>query len=242
MLRFALGILYFSTFALSIPLDKLLQNKSILAIGDSLTHGYLVDRRKFSHSYVIQLSKKLENLSVDVVEAGVNGQRAMNMVHTAPTLITGKMNGHLPLKVVIIMAGTNDLASNTDVDSISTALIRIHNIVQRYSIQIKQNIYTICVAVPQLKIPMLQQKRNRLNLLLNEYANRCSHVVGWLDFEDALDQSIDSNLKYWGSDKLHFSELGYDKIGEIMYETLVDFANNKTMDSLYSLEANILCL
>ena len=76
------------------------QKQKLVTIGDSLTHGTL------SANYVEKLSERLnrEHSYIDIINAGVNGDRAFHVLNRVPEIIRCHPD------FITILIGTNDVA------------------------------------------------------------------------------------------------------------------------------------
>lgn len=213
-----------------------LRNRTILAFGDSLTWGLFVDgdtQMRGKHSYTMMLKSLLNSNStlgqlpeVRIVEKGINGEDTRAMLRRFPHIYRKS-----EAAVVIILAGTNDLGKHTDSLTITNNIISLHRTAteQVNSANIKAN--SIAITIPQISWTINQQDRISVNRELRSYysskVNNTRNATTVLDFENLFDQKIEESKKYWSIDFVHFSQLGYDTIGKIIYETLLEtFMNN----------------
>ena len=69
---------------------------------------------------------------------------------------------------------------------------------------------------------------------IRSFASHCTSRVKLFDMESLFDQlhPDDKNNKYWSVDYLHFSSLGYDTIGELLYQEILRYSiSNNIGDS-----------
>ena len=90
---------------LSIALDALVKNRTILCFGDSLTHGMYRNFSSLSdpyghHPYMLALQRHLDSQHTSVVELGVDGESVISMTERLPTVLdsfnnigTGNLRG-----------------------------------------------------------------------------------------------------------------------------------------------------
>lgn len=227
----------------SIPLEKLCKDRSVIAFGDSLTHGLFVSadpmNRRGEHPYSIALQSLMRNMSVVVEERGINGEKAAELMYKLPPLLKEKRADPI---FVIILAGTNDLAYKLSHNSIVWHLKKMHNAVQLHALHIKRNIYTIAMSIPELKWGVKDSDRLAVNRDMEEYARRCNSSVAYLDLNEKFNQSVPENTKFWSTDNVHFSKVGYDKIGHMLFKKMEDFALTKTEASLTTLDFSAVCV
>jgi lysophospholipase L1-like esterase len=88
------------------------------------------------------------------------------------------------------------------------------------------------VTIPQAGWMINAPERIQLNRMIRELAGRCKARMGLLDLENAFDQNVKENHKYWSPDLLHLSPLGYDAFGEMLHRVMMDF---QVTDQAFSL-------
>lgn len=192
------------------------------------------------HPYSIALKDLLNSTTVKVEEVGTNGARATELMFDLPPLLRAKKRTAVPI-FVIILAGTNDLGHQSSYKTIIWHLKKMHNEVQKYAIEIKRNVYTMAVTIPELTWQVKQSDRVKTNELLKEYAQRCNRTVAFLDFEDRFAQSNKNNTQLWSADFVHFSKAGYDLIGQLVYSKITEFLLTKTEESLSKVDISRIC-
>jgi hypothetical protein len=83
--------------------------------------------------------------------------------------------------------------------------------------------YTIALTIPQVNEPYTNNaSRLFVNEGLREFSRNCSGRVFLFEMESIFNQLNQSNAKYWSPDKLHFSILGYDTIGKLLFEAITN--------------------
>ena len=210
-------------------------------IGDSLTHGmYVYDEGNERiwqkvHPYSIQLQKSFNDVqrlsSVKVIEKGISGERTHSMVGRLPS----ELHSTKP-KLVIILGGTNDLFSKISADKIIRNVINLHQLALKYQASSGHTTYTIAVTIPQLPMDSnnkeVNEKRLEVNKGIRAFAKKCDSRVTLFEMESLFDQNnLVVNKKYWSVDNVHFSPLGYDTIGQLLYKLILDFRVASTKSS-----------
>lgn len=237
-------LLMASNFACSISLASMCRDRTIIAFGDSLTAGLYISAdpkdKLGHHPYTMELQRLFRNTSAVIEARGVNGEKSTEMLYKLPTLLKEKRKDPI---FVIILAGTNDLAGKISHKSIVWHLKRLHNAVQQYSLQIKRNIYTVAVSIPQASSwPIKESDRVSVNRDLKEYAERCNSSVSYLDLNEHFNTTKEGNLKLWSTDFVHFSKLGYDRMGHLLYQKMEGFAASKSEATLTTMDTGGVCV
>jgi len=110
----------------------------------------------------------------------------------------------------------------------------MHRIVHKKS-SIENPIYSVAISVPPCGWDIDESVRLAVNNGLKEFAQNCSHMVAFVDADKVFDVSKNSSKQaLWSSDKVHFSELGYDELGNVLFKTMVDFLEMKKTSSVMS--------
>jgi lysophospholipase L1-like esterase len=248
MARFTEGLLFSSLFfALAVigshtkrhfnevSFEKYIDNGAILLWGDSLTKGlYRMDSMSPNigyHPYSLQISALLQSKS-SVIEQGVNGEQTSSMLKRLSEFFSNRLPS---IKAVVILGGTNDILNMETMEEGNRTLsnvIQMHTFVHSRE-NVNNPMYTVAVTIPSLGLDIsdtMDRERELTRLFVNnglrQYAAGCSSLVLLLDFENLFDQRIENNHKYWsteGEHKVHFSPAGYDRIGTILYNSLVKF-------------------
>lgn len=139
-------------------------------------------------------------------------------------------------RLVIILGGTNDMNS-ISADHITKNIVKLHSIALNASSSMLSTapththshththfpILTIAMTIPQM-LPWGGKETDNKRLIVNtgirQLTQACQPHITLLDIESLFDQSDPNNLRFWSPDKVHFSLLGYDKIGELIYDTV----------------------
>eukprot|EP00760_Papus_ankaliazontas_P002227 PhM_4_TR10896/c0_g1_i1/m.19515 len=222
----------------------------ILCVGDSLTVGFPVET-----PYADSMREVLANSRSVVVEscdiAALSGYRAEELVllcdeqmiqnrhfpnEASPGLSHALRSKHYDL--VVIMAGTNDLADTADADRVFTALAALHGMAH------KAGVKTVALPIPQSaftnRVEAKAAQREDINRMLETFAlsgsGGMSHyvdtdnVIPYYSTQDVEDGAAVSEVegarrsevkKLWFYDGLHMSEMGYKALGEYLGRELV---------------------
>lgn len=206
--------------------------KVIIAFGDSLTEG-LFDwpkSRKF-HPYTIKLQQLIDDkiksgtseLQITVQNAGVSGERLRKSMKQRLRRIVQSANPDL----VIILGGTNDLldidkeASDYNDDSLASNLLQDIQSLHLYCHY--KGIPTAALSIPETAIDdrsangTVAKLRRIVNKELRDFVTRNLTKSIFVDISDEIKRK--GNEEYW-DDGVHFSPLGYDRMGEIIYREI----------------------
>lgn len=199
---------------------------SILAFGDSLTKGLFLTHHELGlHPYSIQLTQLINSTDIKIIEHGVNGDVTSKMIPRLAHIL----EHHRNMKLAIILGGTNDLIHQVHSETIIKNLLILHKMVHNmHNGTTLAPVATLAVGIPQGYADMNEKERLQVNEELKKYASQCSHLVWYTDFDVRLNQTLPANTAYWSDDKLHFSALGSDKVGSIIYEEILNFVTSKT--------------
>ena len=207
--------------------------KVIVAFGDSLTEGLFdwPNSRSF-HPYTIKLQRLINNeikksdskLAIIVRNFGISGellresmeQRLGRVVHTThPNLL-------------IILGGTNDLLDMEkakDIDSIKRTNEIIQGIKNLHLHCHYKGIPTVALSIPETAIDDRDQNatvatmRRKINNELRDFASSSQVKATFVDISTKISRK--HNKKYW-DDGVHFTPIGYDRVGEIIYAEIKD--------------------
>ena len=203
----------------------------ILAFGDSLTEGYVNDQK--CQPYTLRLSKLLSERFPDtafqVDNKGIYGE-----------LVYGQMTVRLsevlkecgPYNLVIILGGTNDICEAKEgmENSLFEGIKSLHATVRTHGAK------SIVVTIPETDVNYKDLGRNGLswvkergesirlvvNEKLREYVKECGDNVTLCDLAVKLPQqsmNAEDLDKFW-RDGIHFTEDGYNKMAEIIFEEI----------------------
>lgn len=215
--------------------SKAEENLRILACGDSLTTGNIGGElnEALDKPYTISLSKLLRenhpDIAFDVNNKGIYGE-----------LVCGQMTERLPkvLKeygpydLVIILGGTNDIieAKKGLEDSLFEGIKRLHGLV------VGQGAKCIALTIPETDVyfrdlgkrglSWVKEEGEKIRLVVNDklrkFVNECDDKIILCDLAEKFPQQNLSSAdleKFW-SDGLHFTEEGYIKMAQIIYEDM----------------------
>jgi len=211
--------------ALTIDLVEYTTGSTILCIGDSLTHGLYVSQDdesgQSSHPYAIQLTKSLKSAST-VIEEGTNGATLSEMLNQLPSLI----KKHNPL-MVIILGGTNDLGhggGNATHDRILNNLIQLHKQALSHTRSDKKKVVTVGVTIPPADGHDEEQESTRLKVNTGILKLPKHHHRTYIcDLAAQTQFSFPNKYSpFWSSDGLHLSATGYDVLGKLIFNTMLE--------------------
>eukprot|EP00794_Sanderia_malayensis_P007993 gene7993-8852_t len=198
----------------------------ILCFGDSLTEGWYMNGRRF-HPYSTKLQQiflqKNKNMKVEIISKGISGECVYpEMINRLP-----KVLGNSDFGLVIILGGTNDLACLSKAKSIDLfqQIKNLHEVAHACGAK------TCAMTIPQTSFDMLplyertMNYREEINNKIREFAIHNKDTVALCDISIKLPMFGINNSdlqKYWDDD-LHFTPLGYDKMAELIYESIDGF-------------------
>jgi lysophospholipase L1-like esterase len=190
--------------------------RKIFCFGDSLTAGTSPPLNQ-DFPYALHLQSTLRNnypeLSGVLVRwKGFPGWTAPNLYREGGLADTmDKIESSAgPLDLVIILAGTNDLAFEANSDDIFNSIKKLHDIPHG------KRVKTLCLGIPPSGWQM-QSKETRdiaksVNSKLRSWAVNDS--CGLVTFAPFPIVSYDNSSGCWCGDGLHFSPKGYQFLGE----------------------------
>jgi lysophospholipase L1-like esterase len=194
----------------------------VVSFGDSLTHGFVItDKNTFSlHPYTIQINKNIvknnQTKNLYAFESGVDGETTVGMIQR----IKYMLNIYQP-DIVSILGGTNDLffTQSDDIYSAYNISLRIQKL---HEICLQQNNHTttIAITIPINKHFKDLDKVYDVNNFIRNYSKSNQNRVFLLDIENIFNYSIQSNDIYWSPDFVHYSPLGYNHIGNKVYNVI----------------------
>lgn len=199
---------------------------TVVAFGDSLTYGLvaLTPSRPspVATPYTQILEEKSEELGrelgleIEVHNRGLCGEETAGMAY-------GLRREVLSLKpdFAIVLGGANDLERGLWPDHIAANLIAI------YEQALEAGVEPIaCTVPPVLGSHALIPPREELNQIIQNYCAR--RGIACVDLFAALgDPMTRFLLRVYSSDGLHLSAAGYQRMGEVIWETLEDRIRRK---------------
>lgn len=240
MLWFLALSIVINRFSMAEFLPNVLQGKTIMAVGDSLTFGAHLPMDSEPRPYTIRLGECLKKTAnVNIVNVGVSGMTSHEMADN----IHNHTETYRPT-LTIILSGTNDVLQHfygyghIEPEETIHTVTHLHAVALKAALHTHVPTFTIAITIPQIVMATMEdpsqrwdtkemddanRKRYEVNSGLREFAERCSERVRLLDLENAFDQRDSNNLKFWSAELLHFSPLGYDAIGEMLCEKIESF-------------------
>jgi len=197
----------------------------ILCIGDSLTSGYYGNRHIY-HPYSVMLSYLL-NTNIgnefELVTRGVGGEKSHQQMYTRLQNLLVKER---PLDLVIILGGLNDLIKlDLNVD-IFADVIALHELCHLHGVS------TVSLTIPETRMPLSRQVYANYNQFLVVWGSLNEKIrhysSNWtipcdLAREFPLASLSDPEKRaWWSEDYIHPTIAGYDQIGRIIYNCVVN--------------------
>lgn len=232
LVLFVVSILYALRFAFQqARTDRIIR---ILCFGDSLTAGSGRATR-IPHPYSAKLQERFDNHDKTVLgpsirpifrvdNAGIPGERAKEDM--LPRLYQTLQRTGAKYSWVIILGGTNDMKKYRenvasfdiqDSKSIFHALVNLHNISHTFGAK------TVAVSIPDRECEgsgtcfYLKEIHLKINELLKEFSSRNKEKVILADLASEVFLPRDKRL--WG-DPVHFNKQGYDKMADVIYNSM----------------------
>ncbi|CAG8511764.1 10160_t:CDS:2 [Paraglomus occultum] len=218
---------------------------SILLIGDSLTEGYSQYGLVF-HPYAQTLQKLFDKAGIDVMieQKGVSGERvcAGTMQQRLRESLTARRETGNKFDWVVIMAGTNDLASPS-ANKIFESLKEMYDICEEYNAKV------LALSILENGWVNSSERNNRSrsqsNAMIKSYiegrmqtpASSSNLFFYDLTHDFPLASLSDEDVqKYWDYDKLHLTPAGYDRVGELVFGALKPLIVNELDDRVNDTE------
>lgn len=201
----------------------------ILAIGDSLTEGYAGKWTTTPYTAVLESHFKG---SPPVLNYGCSGETTTQIKarfdQIVPDLQEDAVTGH-SLSVVILLGGSNDLGSRRQAavkticdnlqSMITTSLAICHGMmVGSTKPLLKVLVMTIPVCGGDKYCPFVKEMRDTVNGWIRGLPEQFPNLRV-LDLESEMPQIRDTE-NLWLGDKLHFSSAGYQRMGELVLNSL----------------------
>lgn len=197
----------------------------VLCYGDSLTAGTTSEDFFRNYPYAPHLETALtasddSNLGVQVRHLGLPGWTAASMaqalddgsVGLRATLrrIQETLEGQVP-SVVIVLAGTNDLATSPDAQAIADHVAALHRAAREFGVP-----RTVAVGVPPSWYQSISEPARILTANVNQHlqAEAQSHAPAMSFVPFPFPYERDGSL--WDPDGLHLSPQGYQILGECL--------------------------
>ena len=179
------------------------EEKRIVFFGDSITAGWKIEDSEFF------INKKFIN-------RGINGQTTSQMLIRFQQDVL-----ELKPEMVIILAGTNDIAENTGpitIESILKNLIEICESAQKNNIKV-----VLCSVLPAIDYPWRKEmqpaeKIETLNTLILQYAT--TNNISYVDYYSAMVDDQKGLQSIYSEDGVHPNKQGYLIMKSILKTTL----------------------
>lgn len=190
------------------------KSPKVFCFGDSLTAGTSPPHyEEFPYAKYLQDGLRTKpDLETSMVRwKGFPGWTSTTLLSDGglPTIIDNILSSVGNLDLVIILAGTNDLAYEPEPQPIFDAITGIHKIAHT------KGCNTIAMSIPrsawQDQSESASLLANDVNSKLESWAGENESLVSYVPFPI---QEFDRKSDFWSPDGLHFSKKGYEKIGE----------------------------
>lgn len=191
-----------STTSAAAPINR------VFCYGDSLTAGTAPPDPTL-YPYAPHLESSLKN--VIIRHRGLPGWTASQMVavsNDATTGIAPAIKAGMPLALVIILAGTNDLAFTNDASIISNNIIALHQLCYEEGVP-----KTCAIGVPPSGYQSTNAKAAALAQTVNDKLKEYCESEPKATFVP-FPFEYDPETGFWASDGLHLSSEGYRVLGE----------------------------
>eukprot|EP01084_Bolivina_argentea_P106516 190572_1 len=194
----------------------------ILCFGDSLTHGYLnMGRQHIPYSNTLQklIETDYNCFKLEIIESGVDGEKiTFSMVNRITELMKNNT-----FDIVVVLGGTNDVGTAKKASQIIDALNKIYTL-----ITVKHKAKCIALTIPPYGGVLSKHNdgdfantRSEVNKFIVQRCADSNNSMVLCDLYEYIDSSSDeSKGKFFDKDGLHFSEHGYDMMGQLVYKVM----------------------
>ena len=194
----------------------------ILCYGDSLTAG-TSPLGQILYPYAPHLERALHQQTTlrnaVVRHCGLPGWTSEQMLADANGALTGlrtAIQAGSPIDLVILLAGTNDLAYGDRPEPIVQSLLGLHQLCFDEGVK-----HTIAIGIPSSGYQSINRQVKLLAQAINNDLARFAHHESRTTFVP-FPFDFQQDDEKWALDGLHFSPLGYRVLGEALAPT-VDF-------------------
>ena len=175
----------------------------VVFMGNSITEGWA--------SYMPEM---FDNQTY--INRGIGGQTTPQML----LRFRQDVIAHQP-KVVVILAGTNDIAGNTplkDLETVAGHLFSMAELARQHDIKV-----ILCSVVPAAEYPWRKGKRPdvkipQLNKMIQDYCNE--NKIHYLDYFSAMTDGNGALIESYGYDGVHPDEDGYKVMTKLVEKAL----------------------
>lgn len=175
----------------------------VVFMGNSITEGWA--------SYMPEM---FDNQTY--INRGIGGQTTPQML----LRFRQDVIAHQP-KVVVILAGTNDIAGNTplkDLETVAGHLFSMAELARQHDIKV-----ILCSVVPAAEYPWRKGKRPdvkipQLNKMIQDYCNE--NKIHYLDYFIAMTDGNGGLIESYGYDGVHPDEDGYKVMTKLVEKAL----------------------
>ena len=212
----------------------------ILALGDSLTEGlYNWPVSMMFHPYTIKVQELFDtnhqDTNVEIVNGGTSGDKVKKIKERLHYYLLNATQNF-----VIILAGTNDYIKVIKDTREPTAVLpdvletgkKIFNgITMLHEACHRKNISTGVITIPEIKfersdhLNVFKPLRKSINQRLKEYVDLHKDNTIFIDlatYFEKLSALSREDARIW-DDGIHMSPYGYDKMGEFIFDSIVNY-------------------
>ena len=122
--------------------------------------------------------------------------------------------------VVVILGGTNDLIRHVPGTTIGAGVVEIHEAAKRLMRERGQEGHTVAITIPDTHEAHHDKERRVANKVIRHYASANAESTLLFDMEDIWPLDRDGFRDLWSPDGMHFSEIGYARMGYELYKML----------------------
>ncbi|RIA84871.1 SGNH hydrolase-type esterase domain-containing protein [Glomus cerebriforme] len=191
---------------------------------DSLTAGYS-NYGTVYHSYGIRLEERFEKAGkdIEIIIEGLSGDRVIRMYENRlQRAIRKQVDKGKKFDYVVILGGTNDIFNKIDPHQIFDGLKKLYDICENHGAIVLA--LTIMEFFYEEYLRPVEQRRNKVNeLMIRDYSTTNNKII-LCDLAKELPAnsiSEDQRKLYW-DDGVHLTVEGYDHMGDIIYESLIN--------------------
>lgn len=205
-------------------LIEYLRDKIYIGVGDEYTSGIekeAVGLNSSAYQYSTFFNSLLEQsmIHVEVLNLGAVDDTCSTILKKLPSILSKKTTG-----VVGIECGWNDLKrKGTSAEKVMQNLVKLHRVVHDSSLI---SVFSVAFTIPILSTTTKSQSTDQLalNKMIRQFVKKCPTKIVLLDIASLLDPSLPINSIFWTENKQTLTDLGFDKIGKSLFDSLEKFS------------------